>query len=412
VLSLNQIIDINSIRRFVRKRDLWKEGAENHLKIEELLDDNIVVSPSSLNFSNIGDFMIANDLVTKLILRKINYIICTIYRVKQSNRNYITNDLKHILIDKTPVFIIKTDIHSFYESIDVDRLLNKLEREKIISFNVMEYIRSIFDGKSKGLPRGLNISAGLSELYMKDFDTKMKVLDKIGYYARYVDDIILVFYSNKKEFDMHFLEQNINGKMNILKSCLTGLKLEINRSKTHAFYCKGENRISFAYSNKNGGTFITNKKPISNIEFDYLGYRYLLNKKYELKINIAKRKINKIKSRIYNSFLLYSYDMNFEILEKRIQYLFSNYPIYESDEDKLYAGIYYNYPHCESDNEFLIVIECFYKKILSKYRFCLCSGDYKKLKDISITAGYSKKIMKKFNHDELHNILSGLKHYE
>jgi hypothetical protein len=157
---------------------------------------------------------------------------------------------------------------------------------------------------------------------------------------------------------------------------------------------------------------VVDKPSMSNIEFDYLGYRYSINEKHQLKIDIAKRKVNKIKSRIFNSFLLYSYDRNFKIFEKRIQYLFSNHLIYEKEEDKLYAGIYYNYPFCESDGRFLIAIECFYKKTLNKYRSYFLPADYKKLKNISITVGYSKKIKKEFTHGELKNILSGLKHYE
>lgn len=48
-----------------------------------------------------------------------------------------------------------------------------------------------------GLPRGLSISSVMSELYMKYFDLRIRRLEGVYYYARFVDDIV-VFCSNEK----------------------------------------------------------------------------------------------------------------------------------------------------------------------------------------------------------------------
>ena len=56
----------------------------------------------------------------------------------------------------------------------------------------------------KGIPRGIGISAYLSELYMRDIDIKIKSLEDVIYYARYVDDIIVIICpkteSTKKDY--------------------------------------------------------------------------------------------------------------------------------------------------------------------------------------------------------------------
>ena len=44
-----------------------------------------------------------------------------------------------------------------------------------------------------GLPRGIDISATLSELFMADLDSEIKKIDGIFFYARYVDDIIVIY---------------------------------------------------------------------------------------------------------------------------------------------------------------------------------------------------------------------------
>ena len=411
---MNQKIDINSILKFTRRRDFWNDRTETWSSKEEIIEDtDLILSPSILNFVKQDNITKPNDLITKLILRKINSIICGIYKVKQSNRNSITNDLKNIFLDKTPFFIIKTDISSFYESVKIKYLLDKLSRDKIVSFDVMEYIRAILYDVKLGLPRGLNISAGLSELYMREFDTKIKFIDAVGYFARYVDDIIVIFYTLGNP-SIDFAIQELNKKMSIIKSELSRLELKINQKKTFAFYIPNKGDFhTFIYSNKNGGCFLIKPKSVKNeIRFDYLGYRYKLDKDHKLSLSIAKTKINKIKSRVNNSFLLFKYDKNFDILEKRIKYLFSNHLIYENDSERLYTGIYYNYSQCDSNGLFLTTVECFYKKTLLNYRKYLLDYQYKRLKKMSITVGYTRKIIESFSHADIKRILSGLKKYE
>jgi hypothetical protein len=294
----------------------------------------------------------------------------------------------------------------------MQNILNKLTRDKIVSFEVMEYIRTIFSGRTTGLPRGLNISASFAELYMREFDTKNKMFDRVGYFARYVDDIVLIFYT-QDNLGVNSAKQKLDEKIRTIKEELKKIKLSINYKKTEAFYISQKgNMYTFTFLNVDGGRFIKSPKIKNNeIHFDYLGYRYI-RKDAKVTIKIAKNKINKIKSRIYNSFLLFRYDNDYNLLEKRIRYLFSNHQIYGSDDNTLYTGIYYSYPQCDPDGKFLNSIEIFYRNILKEYRHSISSEKYKILKILSITAGYEKKIVENFSLKEIKKILSGLKHYE
>lgn len=53
-----------------------------------------------------------------------------------------------------------------------------------------------------GLPRGLSISSVMSELYMKYFDLRIRRLEGVYYYARFVDDIV-VFVVMRRRKRMH-----------------------------------------------------------------------------------------------------------------------------------------------------------------------------------------------------------------
>lgn len=78
---------------------------------------------------------------------------------------------------------------------------------------------------STGLPRGLGISAVLSELYMKYFDLSIRRVGGVYYYARFVDDII-VFCS-----DQH----SANVVMETAKSELSKLGLTLNGKKSYIY---------------------------------------------------------------------------------------------------------------------------------------------------------------------------------
>ena len=79
--------------------------------------------------------------------------------------------------------VLRTDISSFFESIPHDRLLRKLKEDQLLSQKSLRLISGILFRYARlagtpgiGLPRGLGISSYLSELYMRDFDQRVKAV--------------------------------------------------------------------------------------------------------------------------------------------------------------------------------------------------------------------------------------------
>ncbi|CAG5010799.1 hypothetical protein DYBT9275_04817 [Dyadobacter sp. CECT 9275] len=134
-----------------------------------------------------------------LILKQLQYNLRKIYKVKQSNRFSIVNNVKILLSDGFPKIILKTDIKGFYENIPQKELLRKINNENLLTLSsrriISQVLREYNDltKNTTGVPRGIGISPYLVELYMRDIDSRIKNLAGVMYYARYVDDIIVIY---------------------------------------------------------------------------------------------------------------------------------------------------------------------------------------------------------------------------
>lgn len=199
------------------------------------------------------------------------------YSVKQADRDIIVPQLISILKDKVPKLVMKADIEAFYESIDRYLLVEKLNEKPVLSLSTRKLITKMLrnyeslSGEERGIPRGIGVSAYLSELYLKTFDEEVKRIDNLIYYARYVDDIVIVVSIKSGEG-----EEAIKKKVG---SLLDKEKLSLNKNKTDVFSCL------------NGS---------ETFSFEYLGYKF--NKAESgLKVSISDKKIEKYKSRISRS---------------------------------------------------------------------------------------------------------------
>ena len=198
------------------------------------------------------------------------------YSLNIASRNSIINGVVENLSDHLPKSIIRTDIVEFYESIDSARLVYRLcdDRyipvDQLLAIKRLLYKHKVIVGRDKGLPRGNGISAYLAEVLLKDFDTFAKRLNEVIYYARFVDDIILIV----KEDDVctSINAQNVWKKLN---EKISELSLQL-----HPLGQKSS---------------IGNTNP--NCSFEYLGYNFTVNKNL-LSIGIADSKIRRYKDKI------------------------------------------------------------------------------------------------------------------
>jgi hypothetical protein len=148
-------------------------------------------------------FVIQNTREAFFAIKQLQYNIRKTFKVKQSSRHLILSQIKLLLNDNSPKYVIRTDISKFFESIPQDKLLKKINDNTLLSHQSKKFILQILDDYNskkdkmkieadKGVPRGVGISSYLSELYMKDIDNCICNLSDTIYYARYVDDIFII----------------------------------------------------------------------------------------------------------------------------------------------------------------------------------------------------------------------------
>lgn len=206
--------------------------------------------------------------------------------------------MKLLLTENVEVRIVRLDVRHFYESIDRQHILAKLIDDARLSYHSLMLLKSLFNDPTiaagTGLPRGLGISAVLSELYMKYFDLDFKKIEGVYYYARFVDDII-VFCSSEasKEIAWKYAGDE-----------LTKIGLQLNEEKSYSLN-----------PNQHGA------------EFTYLGYTFKKTGN-RLNVTIAQKKLNVIKTRLTRSFVRFSKDHDFTLLKLRIKFLTGNFTLY------------------------------------------------------------------------------------
>lgn len=273
-----------------------------------------------------------------LIMRKIAKNIKRLYYIRFANRNRIIRQIISLLNDTSDFCVLRTDVSSFYESINRDLIQRSLNEKGRLSVKTMDLLRDIFkfqeDNNLEGLPRGLCISSVLSELYMKRFDLEVKKMDGIYFYARYVDDII-VFCANK--------EVCKTTKKDIAKR-LKEIGLRLNKRKTLIW--------------ENNST-----QPL-----EYLGYTFKKNS--ALEITIAQAKVNRIKTRITRTFLQFAKDKDVDNLVLRMKYLTGNFRL--NSAKSIYPipiGLYYNYKYITNFENLSKELNTYYKRILFSKRF-------------------------------------------
>lgn len=382
------------------RNELEKEDVEIEISVleEQILNENFEFD---IKFND--EYYFIENITQKLLLRKLNDNIKRIYKDEQANRKFIIHQVKNLLNENAPFWIIKTDIKAFYENIDRDRIFRKLKNDAMLSYYSIYLLRKVFENQNiisqSGLPRGLNISSSLSEIYMRNFDKAIQRHEDVYYYARFVDDIII--FLNNKESAMK-LFQNLNS---ILKK--EKIDLEINTDKTELI-----EGINFRILKKG-----YNRKPIHN-SIEYLGYKFYLNENESkrenmLQISIADKKIKKIKTRVIKSYIEFANNIDFEILKKRIKFLSGNYGISKSiDGSILKAGIYFNYTHI-NNLEILKQLNTFHKKIIysrkgslgKKLNLKLSNIQRNALKKHCFIAGFRNKTFNSFTYLEMGQII-------
>ena len=317
------------------------------------------------------------------ISKKIQENIRETYKVRQSSRYAILSQLINLLEDNCPKYVIRTDIKNFYESIPQKILLEKINNDYLLSIKTKKFINQIFESYNKligqtdadtaiGVPRGIGISAYLSELFMRNVDNQIQELDDLIYYARYVDDIIAIFVPQSKKVDDNYLKKYLIR----IKEIVEKEKLFINEEKTKEY-----NLLNSLSSNN-----------LKNNSINYLGYE-IGSTSNKLVIELSKNKIDKYIKRIKLSFEYFSKKRHhnrkreFKLLSARIKYLTSNTKL-RNNKERVFVGIYYSNPFLNSDKSLEKM-----EKRLNWYiaRAKLTNKEKQEIKAYSFIDGFKKK---------------------
>jgi hypothetical protein len=257
-------------------------------------------------------------------LKQIQVNVSKLFGIKQASRFSIIDQVKILLGDQFPKYVIRTDIKDFYENIDHKRLLDLINRDNLLSPFSRNIIRSILNdyklksGSNKGIPRGIGVSAYLAELFMRDMDKDIKDIEGVTYYARYVDDIIIIFTPTPSNLGRNYLQE----VKDIVES---KYKISLNPIKTKQFDLVSTNQ---------------------EFELEYLGYRLFFGLK-RVETRLTDKKIVKYKERIklaFNHYTNYSKVNEKEarnLIVKRIRFLCGNTRL-TNNKKNILVGIYYS----------------------------------------------------------------------
>lgn len=371
--SYDQSFCIKTLERVLCKRDFLGVSAANqtawrdHLLSQALASATSYFDPPSIPLTG---FPLKGKTVYRLashqdelIERKLRLNLRRCASLITDGRSQIVKNLKLLLEEGVPYRVYRLDIRSFYESFQKPHVLATVASIKSLSPHSKKLIEVLLNAHTtiggSGVPRGLAISAVLSEILMQDFDQQMRWNNDVFYYSRYVDDIIII--SSAREDKINFLHE-------LCSSLPPGLELNPDKKNT----VTAATRVT-----KESSTIA----PIL-LQFDYLGYHFSVknptkqeagkSKDGELyrkvHVDIARKKIKRIKTRIVRSFLSYAKSSDWRLLRDRIAYLTQNFSVYNPKAGgKKVAGIYHSYPLISEDAAGLKELDRFLRNaVLSK----------------------------------------------
>lgn len=285
---------------------------------------------SQLKGKNVYSFP---DFHNELLIRKINNNIRHFKKIKNPARTSIVTNLSRIAAEAVPYRIYRLDVKSFFESFSISHVLKTIDDVHILSLVTKRVLRDLFKhfatSGGTGIPRGLAISSTLSELMMAEFDTKLKNMNNVFFYARYVDDIVII--TSASECESSFTKL-------IATMLPDGLKL--SRKKQEIITVpKATKASAFQFS------------------FEFLGYKFdvedpsAANTCRQVNLGISGGKLKKIKTRLVCAIKDYCKTRNMTDLIARVQFLCGNFSIADRDRGrKRLAGIFFNYHLIQPSN--------------------------------------------------------------
>lgn len=330
---------------------------------------------------------VSKNIDTMLVCQIIKQELRRSYKLYPANMDMIIEQIKGLLDNKMPKIVIRADIHSFFESIPQNELVEKLSDDGFVSTKTVKYLKRILYTYNetanilddKGIPRGLAFSSHLSELYMRSIDEKVRRLDGVLFYKRYVDDIFIVADPVKCSKEDYWESLN-----------------SIFEEKELSLHNDSEKRYLASFDEQT-----------NNAQFDYLGYKFVY-KEGKLDICLSNKRYSKYRIMIDAIFDIYAQCSHYrkkyetEIIEghskychqdalrqllERIDILTSN-GLLSGRKNFVATGIYYTNKYLTDLSQLKKLDDYLSEKIDSKESFCPPSN----LFNYGIDNGYEKNV--------------------
>lgn len=408
----DQAFTVKTISKVIRKSDFIKHtDLYDDIEKEKIIKSAVINSQKGFSSTSkliknkkLGKFIIKPAKFSdELILRKVSENIKKITGVKQKNRNEIVKNLISFLKEGVPYRVYKLDIKSFYESVDLVSVIDKLKRDNVLSNTTTKCAETFFAATQangiKGLPRGVQLSATLAELVLRDFDKLQNGSSDIYFYSRFVDDIIIISSSS----------EDPNVFLGLLKKRLLPLGLSLNPKKQ---YLK-----KVVLINKNLTGILC--------DFSYLGYQFSVSNpsssnnyksiSRDVMVDIAPKKVKRIKTRVVKSFLSYIDTHDYILLSDRLKVLTGNYSLVDRKTAmKRKTGIYYNYNHVSPESSSALKeLDSFLQtallsnkgRVYSKTNALLSKNEKRNLLKLTFSNGFKNKVFFDFNQWRLSEIM-------
>lgn len=371
----------------------WKIKRETVIirKLEEVSaaisrkDFRITLFERPITISGKKIYGIGSDLSQILAVRFVQLILKSIYDVKIPSRDILVGQIKSLALDGVPKLIIRADVESFYESVRHEDLLECIHRSSDLSVEAKRIITRILkdyqrvSASDKGLPRGVGVSAFLAEIYLSDVDEHIKKSPDLFYYARYVDDMVLMYAPSRPELADTY-RARVDEIMNA-KGLSLNHKTKVLNALTHQ---KGN--------------------------FEYLGYEFDLAPGGS-GVSLSKKKLDKYKERIEKSFIDYHKKKAFiprkaaDELVVRSLFLTGNMRLFNR-KSNAFIGIYFSNKHITNTKQ-LKGLDLFYQHQIKKITDASLRD---RLLTNSFEEGFTKKIFRALKPKQLSIISKGWKH--
>lgn len=289
-----------------------------------------------------------------LVLRKLARNVSKLTRTRQSDRSTIIKSLRALFAEGQDLHVCKLDVRQFYPSIDRRVIADLFASDSGFPPTSLRVFQSFDAALSSrgigGLPPGLSVSAVLAEYLMRKFDRAIKQYTPVHYYARFVDDVIVLMTSEGDPRELLRLAR---------RHLPSGL--ELNHAKSRSF-----NLTRDAVNNPNLAT--------EEQRIDFLGYQFIVYGQARLKpgqarrviTDIAPKKVKRIKHRICLSALDYLQNGDFSLLRDRLKLLCGNYNMYDFEKRiRRNVGVYWSYREIDASLSTAIAeLDHFLKKFL------------------------------------------------